>query len=35
MFNEQGQRFTEPGMFRIMIGSSSRDLPLKTDLEFR
>jgi beta-glucosidase len=35
MFNEQGKRITEPGMFRIMIGTSSRDLPLKTDLEYR
>lgn len=35
MFNEEGKRITEPGMFRIMIGSSSRDLPLKTDLEFQ
>ena len=25
----------EPGTFRIMIGSSSRDLPLKTDLEVK
>ncbi len=35
MFDEQGKRFTEPGMFRIMIGSSSRELLLKTDLEFQ
>jgi beta-glucosidase len=32
MINARHERVVEPGMFRIMIGSSSRDLHLKTDL---
>lgn len=33
--NEELKPIVEPGIFRIMIGSSSRDLPLKTDLEVK
>lgn len=33
--NEELKPVVESGIFRIMIGSSSRDLPLKTDLEVR
>ncbi|HLO82132.1 MAG TPA: glycoside hydrolase family 3 N-terminal domain-containing protein [Chitinophagaceae bacterium] len=35
MINAKHETVAEPGMFRIMIGSSSRDLVLKTDLELR
>lgn len=33
--NEELKSVVEPGIFRIMIGASSRDLPLKADLEVR
>ncbi len=33
--NEELKPIVEPGIFRIMIGSSSRDLPLKIDLEVK
>ena len=35
MMSASGKWIVEPGMFRIMIGSSSRDLHLKTDLEVK
>jgi beta-glucosidase len=35
MINGKHEKVAEPGMFRIMIGSSSRDLHLKTDLELK
>jgi beta-glucosidase len=35
MMSASGKWIVEPGMFRIMIGSSSRDLDLKTDLEVK
>jgi beta-glucosidase len=35
MINGKHEKVAEPGSFRIMIGSSSRDLHLKTDLELK
>jgi beta-glucosidase len=35
MMSASGKWIVEPGMFRIMVGSSSRDLHLKTDLEVK
>jgi beta-glucosidase len=33
MLNEQNEWVVEPGMFRIMVGNSSKNLPLKTNIE--
>ena len=35
MLDAQLKRVVEPGVFRLMVGSSSRDLWLKTDLEVK
>ena len=35
LVDAQGSRVLEPGIFRVMVGSSSRDLPLQGALEVR
>ena len=35
LFNESMEEVTEPGLFRIMIGSSSKDIRLRTIFEYK